>query len=236
DFGTVKGFSFQYDLRRTNNIQLTANYTLQFADGTGSDADSQRGLSSRGNLRNLFPLNFDERHRIVTTIDYRYGSGAKYNGPTIAGKNILSNTGLNMQVTAVSGRPYTAKVRATPFNGTGTIGQINGSRLPWNSTVNLRIDKSFLLTKPDAKVPLNMNIYFRVQNLLDQRNIVNIYPATGSPSDDGYLISGDGIAAIEQAEIRNLEQAFVDAYNWRMVNPNFFSLPRRMYLGAIIDF
>ncbi|MFM9949168.1 MAG: carboxypeptidase regulatory-like domain-containing protein, partial [Saprospiraceae bacterium] len=53
DFGTVKGFSFQYDLRRTGNFSLQANYTLQFADGTGSDANSQRNLSSRGNLRTL---------------------------------------------------------------------------------------------------------------------------------------------------------------------------------------
>ena len=36
DFGTVKGLTVKYDLRRTNNISLIANYTLQFADGTGS--------------------------------------------------------------------------------------------------------------------------------------------------------------------------------------------------------
>jgi outer membrane receptor protein involved in Fe transport len=35
DFGTVKGFSFSYDLRRTNNLEMTAAYTIQFADGTG---------------------------------------------------------------------------------------------------------------------------------------------------------------------------------------------------------
>ena len=44
DFGTVKGMSINYDLRRTNNVQMTANYTLQFADGTGSSATS--GASS----------------------------------------------------------------------------------------------------------------------------------------------------------------------------------------------
>ncbi|MEM9991432.1 MAG: TonB-dependent receptor, partial [Bacteroidota bacterium] len=69
DFGTVKGFTLAYDLRRTNNITLQANYTLQFADGTGSDANSQRGLTSRGNIRNLSPLSFDERHRLVATVD-----------------------------------------------------------------------------------------------------------------------------------------------------------------------
>lgn len=48
DFGTVKGFSFQYDLRRTGNTTLLANYTLQFADGTGSDANSSRGSQAAG--------------------------------------------------------------------------------------------------------------------------------------------------------------------------------------------
>jgi hypothetical protein len=40
DFGTVKGLTIAYDLRRTGNVRLTANYTLQFAEGTGSDATS----------------------------------------------------------------------------------------------------------------------------------------------------------------------------------------------------
>jgi hemoglobin/transferrin/lactoferrin receptor protein len=40
DFGTVKGLTIAYDLRRTVNLRMTANYTLQFAEGTGSDATS----------------------------------------------------------------------------------------------------------------------------------------------------------------------------------------------------
>ena len=132
DFGTVKGFSFQYDLRRTGNITFNANYTLQFADGTGSDADSGRNLSNRGNLRTLFPLNFDERHRIVATMDYRYSSGNKYNGTRLFGADIFSNAGFNMQAIAVSGRPYTATIQATQLGGAGTVGALNGARQPWN--------------------------------------------------------------------------------------------------------
>ena len=71
DFGTVKGFSFSYDLRRTQNLEMTAAYTLQFADGTGSSATSQVDLNinGRGNLRYLSPLSFDERHRLSANID-----------------------------------------------------------------------------------------------------------------------------------------------------------------------
>ena len=89
DFGTVKGFSFQYDMRRTGNLRLTTNYTLQFANGTGSSTTSQRGLTSRGNIRNLLPLSRDERHRVVATIDYRYGSGKRYSGPRWFGSDVF---------------------------------------------------------------------------------------------------------------------------------------------------
>ena len=83
DFGTVKGMSINYDLRRTNNIQLTANYTLQFADGTGSSATSGQSLVETGqpNLRTTIPLSYDQRHAISASVDYHYGAGKDYNGP-----------------------------------------------------------------------------------------------------------------------------------------------------------
>lgn len=247
DFGTVKGFTLQYDLRRTGNVTLQANYTLQFADGTGSDENSQRGISNRGNLRTLFPLNFDERHRIVTTLDYRYGSGKSYNGPRVGGLDILSNFGVNLQTIAVSGRPYTAKLQATEFDGDGTIGQINGARLPWNFTLNLRVDKSFDLVKSSAgKRRLGLNVYLRVQNLLDRRNTVAVYPVTGSATDSGYLKSAIGQSVLSGLEtlasnsegtvFANRDTQFLASYQWRLLNPNFFALPRRIFLGAIFEF
>ncbi len=75
DFGTVKGFSLAYDLRRTGNIRLTASYTLQFADGTGSDPGTSLSLINAGqpNLRTISPLNFDQRHRFTVNTDFSYG-------------------------------------------------------------------------------------------------------------------------------------------------------------------
>jgi outer membrane receptor protein involved in Fe transport len=237
DFGTVKGFTFQYDLRRTGNISLQAAYTLQFADGTGSDANSSSGLSNRGIQRVLYPLNFDERHRFNLSMDYRYLSGKRYNGPQLFGLDLLANTGLNLQAIAVSGRPYTAKLVPGQFSGSGTVGSINGARLPWNFTINARIDKDIYLTAPDAERPLIVNVYFRVANLLNTRNIINVYTATGSPSDDGYLASPRGQDALDATMLSGRStEAFLASYQWRMLNPNFYSLPRRMYIGAIFNF
>lgn len=237
DFGTVKGFTFQYDLRRTGNISLQAAYTLQFADGTGSDANSSQGLSNRGIQRVLYPLSFDERHRFNLSMDYRYGSGKRYTGPQLFGLDLLANTGLNLQAIAVSGRPYTAKLVPGQFTGSGTVGSINGARLPWNFTINARIDKDIYLTAPDAEKPLIVNVYFRVSNLLNRRNIINVYTATGSPSDDGYLTSARGQDALDATFLSGRStEAFLASYQWRMLNPNFYSLPRRMFIGAIFNF
>jgi outer membrane receptor protein involved in Fe transport len=232
DFGTVKGFSFVYDQRRTGNFSMNANYTLQFADGTGSDANSQRSLTSRGNLRTLFPLNFDERHRIVLGADYRYDTGKRYTGPRLFGKDILAAAGVNFQAIAVSGRPYTRKFLPVELGGEGTIGSINGARKPWNMTVNIRVDKNINIGDD-----LSVNLYCRVSNLLDRRNIINVYPASGSAVDDGFLNSAFGqnqITTISNS-FREVE-AYLASYQWALLNPNNYSLPRRIFVGAIFDF
>ncbi|MEM9835434.1 MAG: carboxypeptidase regulatory-like domain-containing protein [Bacteroidota bacterium] len=225
DFGTTKGFSISYDLRRTNNLQVNANYTLQFADGTGSNATSQRGLTNRGNLRTLFPLSFDERHRINLIMDYRLPA-------SFDGFALFRDFGINLQTVAVSGRPYTATFVPTEFGGSGIQGAINGSRRPWNFTVNLRIDKDIKLANN-----LNLNVYFRVSNLLDRRNVQSVYTVTGSPEDSGFLQSTFGRDALANFEGRAVTaENYLASYQWRLINPDFFSLPRRMYLGARVNF
>ncbi len=238
DFGTVKGFTFQYDLRRTKNVTLLAAYTLQFADGTGSDSESSRNLGSRGNIRNLFPLSFDERHRFNISMDYRYGKGKRYNGPVVLGKNILANMGANLQVIAVSGRPYTAELVPAQFGGEGTVGSLNGARLPWNFTLNVRVDKTIRLFTPqdETKRPLNMNVYVRVQNLLDRRNLLGVYSASGSPDDDGFLTSAIGSSVLNGAIEDGIGDFFQPSYTWALLNPGFFTLPRRIYVGASFNF
>ncbi|NJN77343.1 MAG: hypothetical protein HC803_02645 [Saprospiraceae bacterium] len=239
DFGTVKGFNFSYDLRRTGNITLRATYTLQFAQGTGSDANSQRGISNRGNLRVIYPLSFDERHRVTGTIDYRYAEGNKYNGPTVGGKQIFANAGINLTVISASGRPYTASLISDPVSdnsggGSGTRGGINGARLPWNTTLNLRIDKDFTLVEPAKGVKgMYLNVYFRAQNALDQRNTLGVYSFTGSSDDDGYIASARGQAVVNNAIS---PESYLLSYQWRLLNPGFYTLPRRMYIGALINF
>ena len=249
DFGTVKGFTFGYDLRRTSNIRMNIAYTLQFADGTGSDPNTSSGILSQAgqtNLREVKPLSFDQRHTFVTSIDFRYEKGEKYNGPILFNKQIFANAGLNIVLRAGSGTPYTRKANITPtadFTSTANsrsviAGTLNGSRYPWQFRIDAKIDKDFEINVGKSKdgeghKKVIANVYLQVLNVLDTRNISTVYAATGSPSDDGY-ISSPGAQTSIASQVS--PQAYIDQYRIAVNNPSNYSLPRRIHLGVMFNF
>ena len=242
DFGTVKGMTVSYDLRRTGNYRMTAAYTLQFADGTGSDAASAANLinANQPNLRTIFPYDYDQRHAFAITADYRYGEGEDYNGPMIGKVAVFENMGLNIVSNIYSGSPYSRQNNITNeaagVGGAGLTGTTNGSRLPWQYRLDLQLDKTFNLEfgKDDNKKKAAfLNVYLRVTNLLNQFNVLGVYRATGNWNDDGYLA-----AAQFQASIQNQldEQAFRDFYTMKIENAFNISVPRTIRLGVKFDF
>ena len=250
DFGTVKGLTITYDLRRTKNIQLRLAYTLQFADGTGSDINTGVNLVNAGfpNIRVIQPLNFDQRHNIVLSFDYRFAEGKDYNGPktvTKGGKTInwLQNLGLNAIVRAGSGNPFSrqSNIQPTAINdnlGSGFLeGSINGSNKPWQFRIDMRIDKDFKIAwkRKEGKAPKStyLNVYVDIQNLLGTENVLNAYRATGNPEDDGFLLAAQSQPAIQT---QTDEQSFRDLYSVKVNRPTNFSLPRRIRLGLMVNF
>jgi outer membrane receptor protein involved in Fe transport len=239
DFGTIKGTTISYDLRKTGNVTLRASYTLQFASGTGSSSTTGIALArtQSPNLRTVNPLSNDQRHRINATFDYRYGAGKDYNGPEVGGKKILERTGINFITNLGSGTPYSARLR----NGDGQPGVINGSlngsRLPWEFTTDFIIDKSFPLklgkNDGDAKKPANLNVYLMINNLFNTQNIYGVHSVTGNPDDDGFLESAQ--AQLIKAQAAD-PQSYDELYRVNMNNPGFYGAPRTIRLGASLNF
>ena len=243
DFGTVKGLSVSYDLRRINNLKMGANYTLQFAEGTGSSIFSSLNILNSGspNLRTILPLDFDRRHNLNVEVDYRYGRGKTYEGPSW-GRKILAGFGANFLMRTGSGTPYSRQSNITEdlalskSQGRTLSGQINGSNLAWTFRIDARVDKNVVIkfgNDEDKKKITVLNIYLSVNNLLDTRNVVNVYHYTGNPNDDGFLT-----AAVSQQEInaKTNPQSFIDLYAIAVNSPYNYSLPRIIKLGAIYNF
>jgi hypothetical protein len=241
DFGTVKGFSLTYDLRRTGNVRLNVAYTLQFADGTGSSAVTAQALINAGqpNLRTIYPLNFDVRHNLVGTFDFRYGRGASYNGPTIGSSQPLADFGINFITTFYSGTPYSRSKSVSSLfeNNNRLTGQINGSRLPSTFRLDFQIDKGWpvrLGSDRDGNKRMgNVNIYLWITNLLNQKTTLNVYRYTGVPEDDGYLATTRGQQEIKQ---QLDEESFVNYYNLSVASPFNLGRPRTIRFGVRFNF
>ncbi|MBI1286647.1 MAG: TonB-dependent receptor plug domain-containing protein [Flavobacteriales bacterium] len=249
DFGTVKGLTVSYDLRRTKNIRLTLAYTLQFADGTGSNVNTGINLVNSGfpNLRVIQPLDFDQRHNIVLNFDYRFFMGDKYTGPksiTKNGKTInwLQGFGVNAVIRAGSGNPYSRQSNTTAAVLGGSTpflaGSVNGSNKPWQFRIDMRVDKDITINWTKGKVgkkakSSNLNVYVDFQNLLNTKNILSVYRKTGNPEDDGYLAAAEFQSSIAA---QTNEQSFRDLYAVAVNNPGNYSLPRRVRLGFILNF
>jgi outer membrane receptor protein involved in Fe transport len=248
DFGTVKGYTVMYDLRRSANVWVKASYTMQFADGTGSNEESASALirSGQPNLRTTNPLSFDRRHAIQTVVDYRFGAGRRYNGPVITRKNddgtektikVLEATGLNFTFRGGSGVPYSKSSTVYPSLITGGAilqGSLNGSRLPWQFAIDARADRdiALVLGEGEKKREIYMNVYVQVLNVLNTKNVMGVYRATGNPDDDGYLASAEYQTQIND---QNDPQAYRDLYSIAVNNPYNYSLPRRIRVGIMIS-
>ncbi len=262
DFGTVQGFTFAYRMNRTKNLTLSANYTLQYAKGTGSGTTSQLNILAAGqpNLRTLTNLSFDQRHRLGVNLDYRYDSGAGYDGPKSSkvvmgedGKQTtkeiqwLANTGVSLLFSAASGTPYTRS--STPYStivsGTSSqlSGSINGSNTPWQFQCDLRIDKTFMFNmNKNAKdkdgnaksaKPGYLTVYLDIQNLFNFKNVISVYDYTGNAEDDGYLSAAEYQQSINS---QIYVPSYINYYEMRVQNPYNYSRPIRASLGITFGF
>ncbi len=246
DFTTTKGATLEFDLRRTNNVSVNANYTLSFAEGTGSDSETQGTIAWRGTYFPDFiaPMAFDQRHTANLVIDYRLGEGE---GPEILGGRLLENFGVNLTAQIGSGNPFT---RLRPPNdpayvGTGhtVFGNVNDTYMPWRSLVNLRVDRRF-----DLSNAASLTAFVWVLNLFDTDPILGVWRSSGLPDDDMFLSR-----EASEAVLRNVlvPESYAWHYDAGTDNPGApvtatvanqfagnraYGMPRRIRLGVRLNF
>ncbi len=224
DYATVKGLSLSMHTKRINRFQVDANYTLQFAGGTGSNSTRQFTIAWLGGNFPTFvsPLEFDQRHTGNLSVDYRIGDDGRY----------IKNTGLNVLFRFGSGLRYTpSKPRTEVFGGSlayqPTAG-LNAGVLPWTFQFDLKMDKSF------SFAGTNMAVFVWVENVLDNENVTGVYNSTGLPDNDGYLNTSGGETWLETALGG---QAFGEQlYKSRISNPGNYGAPRQIRIGIRLDY
>lgn len=228
DFGTVKGMEFGFDMRRTNGVAASLNYTLSFADGTGSSSTTTGTINWIDETVPNFisPLSFDQRHKMNASIDYSLGKGE---GPMVGGTHILQNFGVNVLFTAGSGFPYTAASNVGPLTASRApvpSGAINEDRMPSSNRIDLKLNRRF-----DVKGDASVTAFLWVENLLDSDNVQNVWRTTGLPGDDGYIATQEG-----QADLLANPEVWETLYRRRTELPGNYGIPRQIRLGLRLDF
>lgn len=237
DYATTKGVEIAFTMRRRERLLASAALSLQDAEGSGSYPNSNWAIvtgSTNQEFRPQYvaPLAYEQALAGNINVDYRFGAGD--GGP------ILQELGASLLITFNSGHPYTRT--ATPVTGRFAVEPVNSSTTPWFFQMDMRIDKTVRIAGR-----LGMTAYIYVINLLDTRNILNVFPATGSPTDDGVIYNPESGGKAAQA----FGPRYVDmyrAYNidysnpgvnspvYFLQSPQFYGPPRQIRFGLRLEY
>ncbi len=221
DYGTVKGLSFAFGMRRINNIQVNANYTLSYAGGTGSNSTRQYTIAWQSGNSPTFvsPLEFDQRHTGNISIDYRTGD-----------RGLLSNFGVNILAEFGSGMRYTpSHIRSEVFQTSDPSrpnAGLNTGVMPATFNVSLQIDKGFNL------MGTRLSVFLQVENALNSEIVRDVYAATGEPGNDNWLSTAEGKAVWLD---KYGESIGADLYNAKISHPYNWGAPRQIRFGLRIN-
>jgi hypothetical protein len=76
-------------------------------------------------------------------------------------------------------------------------------------------------------------VYFQILNVLNSKNVMAVYSATGNPDDDGYLSAAEWQTQINQ---QLNPESYRDLYSIAVANPFNYSTPRLIRFGVSFNF
>ena len=202
DYGNVRGVTVSLDFRPSRELSAFLDYTLQVAEGNASDPqsafDDLRATPPRDPEIETVPLDWDQQHTLNLNINYSKGD----------------NWGLSLIGKLNTGRPYTPTLRAT--RGVRSSFE-NSERKP------LQLNFDFRAFKKLYSGGLSFTFFFKVFNLFDQRNPIEVYSSTGRAD-----FSSDILFAGRVQGVNTLQEWFN--------RPEFYTEPRRVQIGLTMEF
>ena len=177
DYGSARGIDFNLERHLYGNLMGSASYSLAWANGNNSDTVIQTETT---NLRE-FPLDWDMRHNFNLSLTFRVPKDEPFEIPFTDIESpafITDDFSANLSYNIASGTPYTPTTRA------GAALDTNSKRKPHTENANLRFTKRIWMNNK-----MHFRAFFLIENLFNRRNVINVYPYTGSPYYDGADIS-----------------------------------------------
>jgi outer membrane receptor protein involved in Fe transport len=231
DFATLRGMDIGFTLRRVNHISGSLNYSLSFANGTGSVSNTQRNIAWTASQvpHQTSPLDYDQRHRVSLNVALSFLKGE---GPKWGSAAPLGDVDLNILYNLGTGTPYTGT------NITDEVTQLNVAQQPTGS-LNERQSPAtqsfdFKLTKGFHLAATRFSAYVWMLNAFDTNNAIAVYSGTGSPYTTGFLNTDAGRQVASGLRSQDIDPNA--AYALAVQGSNIFSIPRTLRFGVRTDF
>ncbi len=175
DYASAKGIDFTLEKRGGTAWSGELQYTLSRA--TANRADPWQGYRNTDTPESMpkkeLLMSYDRTHDLTFTAGYDFD---KQNNPIIFGVRPLSNSSIDLTLVAQSGAPY------TPFDiNLNQPGATNSQRMPWYFETNMAYRKNLDL------FGVRWTAGVIVRNLFNRKNVIDIYPETGSASEPGQI-------------------------------------------------
>jgi outer membrane receptor protein involved in Fe transport len=159
DYANVKGITLTLNKRFVNNFSFDLNYTYQLAEGSNSKPEDEFNAAKGSGEPSLFliPMDWDQNHLLNANLSVGVDG---WRG------SLLARYG--------TGAPYSPTTTIyTRVIGSGL--QKNSRRIPSQFSLDLKLDKSIQL------MGLEINLFTRVFNLLDNRDALKVFGDSGDP-------------------------------------------------------
>jgi outer membrane receptor for ferrienterochelin and colicin len=229
DFAILKGVDFILQKRAFEYLSGSLSYSYLDAKGTGSFGSEfyYRYLRREVELpRREYPLEFDVTHTVKADLNFYCPKGF---GPTVFNFKPFQDLNTSVQFTFASGAPY------TPTDARDNPMEVGSKRMQSSHWVDTKIDKRFEIGG------LGLHLFTEITNLLNKRNIVDIWTHTGKPDDDGRYPDWDPAAysSYEDYDYESAEEWYEDQIEkWKLyvTDPTNYADPRKIRFGIAAEF
>lgn len=239
--GSARGVEAAIRVDLADAITLAGAYAWSRAEGTASKPRSnQRMVTDESSWVTdpppivLRPLEYDRSHRFTGQLNFEPQEG-----------DMLHGLVLRVRGSIESGTPYTKQNEELGYWG-GTVWAagvrwyldprlmdlvepLMSSRTPWTSSLDLSASYSLLVG------PVRLTGFVLITNLLDRKNVMNVYLASGSPTTDAWLESSrsqyarayEGFEALYRVINLQNRWAFMSA-----TGSDIYGTPRQIQFGV----
>lgn len=151
--------------------------------------------------------------------------------------SLFENMNTSLMITFNNGHPYTLienySRTESDIRDMKPIGEINGLTTPSITQIDFKLQKDISLFDK-----MNIGIYLMVINLLDSRNVYDVFRSSGSSDYDAHITNPE----LHYIYVQSYGEKYPDLYKMNLeYNPRdgqqyFYGPPRQIYLGVKLSY